>query len=106
MQTNNSTAAGFANDTIKQKCSKAIDMRFYWTKDCIRQGQFLIYWRPGPKNLGDYHTKHFSPRVIIASYDQHTYSPAFRFLNNVLQGCVNSSNAHIRTSRESPQPRH
>jgi hypothetical protein len=32
MQTDNSTAAGFANDTIKQKRSKAIDMRFTGSK--------------------------------------------------------------------------
>jgi hypothetical protein len=61
MQTGNSTAAGFANDTIKQKRSKAIDMRFYWIKDRVRQNQFLVYWRPGPENLGDYHTKHHPP---------------------------------------------
>jgi hypothetical protein len=61
MQTGNSTAAGFANDTIKQKRSKAIDMRFYWIKDRVRQNQFLFYWRPGPENLGDYHTKHHPP---------------------------------------------
>ena len=29
MQVDNSTAAGFTNDTIKQKRSKSIDMRFY-----------------------------------------------------------------------------
>jgi hypothetical protein len=61
MQTDNSTAAGFAKDTIKQKRSKAIDMRFYWIKDRVQQKQFLVYWRPGPENLGDYHTKHHSP---------------------------------------------
>ena len=37
----NSTAAGFANDTIKQKRSKAIDMRFYWVQDRTLQKQFL-----------------------------------------------------------------
>jgi hypothetical protein len=61
MQTDNSTAAGFANDTIKQKRSKAMDMRFYWIKDRVCQGQYLVYWRPGSENLGDYHTKHHSP---------------------------------------------
>jgi hypothetical protein len=45
-QTNNSTAPGIvANDTVKQKRSKTIDMRFYWTRDCVRQGQFQIYWK-------------------------------------------------------------
>ena len=31
--TNNSTAERFANDTIKIKQSKAMDMRFYWIKN-------------------------------------------------------------------------
>jgi hypothetical protein len=70
MQTDNSTAASFANDTIKQKRSKAIDMRFYWIKDRVRQGQFILYWRPGPENLSDYHTKQHSP-----SHHQRINSP-------------------------------
>ena len=61
IQANNSTENGFANDTIKQKQSKAIDMRFYWIHDRTSQGQFLIYWQPGITNIGDYHTKHHSP---------------------------------------------
>ena len=61
IQVENSTADGFANDTIKQKLSKAIDMRFYWILDHTSQGQFLIYWQPGITNLGDYHNKHHSP---------------------------------------------
>ena len=56
-----STSDGFANDTIKQKRSKAIDMRFYWIRDRTRQVQLLIYWQPGITNLGDYHTKYHSP---------------------------------------------
>jgi hypothetical protein len=30
IQTDNSTAASIANDSVKQKCSKDMDMRFYW----------------------------------------------------------------------------
>ena len=33
IQVDNTTAVGFANKTIKQKRSKAIDMRFYWIQD-------------------------------------------------------------------------
>ena len=44
IQVNNSTANGFANNTINQKRPKAIDMRFYWIRDRTSQGQFLIYW--------------------------------------------------------------
>jgi hypothetical protein len=32
IQVDNTTAVGFANDTMKQKRPKAIDMRFYWVK--------------------------------------------------------------------------
>ena len=42
IQVDNSTADGFANDTIKQKRSKAIDMRFYWIRDRTSQGQLLV----------------------------------------------------------------
>lgn len=59
--TDNSCAAGIVNDTVKQKRSKAIDMRFYWVRDRIRQGQFTVLWRRGADNLADYFTKHHSP---------------------------------------------
>ena len=58
IQTDNSTACGIANDTVKQRRSKAIDMRFYWIRDRVRQGQFFIYWRKGCLNKADYFTKH------------------------------------------------
>jgi hypothetical protein len=40
----NTTAVGIANDTVKQSRSRAIDMRFYWVRDRINQGQFHVYW--------------------------------------------------------------
>jgi hypothetical protein len=58
IQTDNACAAGIANDTVKQRRSKAIDMRFYWIKDRVKQGQFLVHWRRGADNRGDYFTKH------------------------------------------------
>jgi hypothetical protein len=36
----NTTAIGLANDNIKMKRSKAIDMRFHWIRDCV----------PGPRS--------------------------------------------------------
>ena len=54
----NSTAKGFANNTIKQKWSKTIEMHFYWIQDRTQKKQFLIYWNPGSTNLGDYYTRH------------------------------------------------
>jgi predicted transposase YdaD len=54
----NSTATGIANHSIKQKRSKAIDMRFYWIRDRVQQGQFHIFWKRGIHNQADYFTKH------------------------------------------------
>jgi hypothetical protein len=61
IQTDNACAAGISNETVKQRRSKAIDMRFYWIRDRIKQGQFLVYWAPGTDNLANYLTTHHSP---------------------------------------------
>jgi hypothetical protein len=71
LQTDNSTAAGIANGNAKQKRSKAIDMRFHWIRDRVRQGQFLVCWRKGVLNKADYFTKHHPTshhRNIRSSY--------------------------------------
>lgn len=61
IQTDNEVADGIVNDRVKQRRSKAIDMRFYWVRDRVRQGQFRIHWRKGTENLADYFTKHHAP---------------------------------------------
>jgi hypothetical protein len=55
----NAFAIGLANDTIKQKWSKSIDMRFHWLRDRIRQGQFFtITYLAGTLNLADFYIQH------------------------------------------------
>jgi hypothetical protein len=44
LRTDNSTAFGILNETIKQKGSKAMDMRYHWLTDRVRQKQFDVYW--------------------------------------------------------------
>jgi hypothetical protein len=61
VKTDNLTAAGIANNSIKQCRSRAMDMHFYWIQDWVLQGQFIVYWKPGTNNMGDYYTKHHSP---------------------------------------------
>jgi hypothetical protein len=56
----NQVAKNIIDGTVKQKRSKAIDMRFYWLRDRVNQNQFILHWRPGIFNLGDYFTKHFN----------------------------------------------
>ena len=58
MQTDNTTALGFVNNTIDPQRTKDMDMRFHWLQCHKRQQQFLHYWRPGQTNNGDYITKH------------------------------------------------
>ena len=50
VQVDNSTVLGIATGTIKQRKSKAMDMRFYWIRDRKNQKQFNIYWKPGSTN--------------------------------------------------------
>jgi hypothetical protein len=61
LETDNTTATGYSNGTIKQKLTREMDMRFYWVKNRVKQGQFHVYWGPGYRHLADYFTKHHSP---------------------------------------------
>ena len=58
LQFDNKCATGIINDNVKQKMSKAMDMRFYWLRDRVRQAQFYVHWKNGYLNLADYVTKH------------------------------------------------
>ena len=42
--TESATGYVFFNDNIRQRCSRFIDIRFYWVRYRVRQGQFLVYW--------------------------------------------------------------
>eukprot|EP00957_Ditylum_brightwellii_P140161 10680087-Ditylum_brightwellii.AAC.1 len=39
--TDNSTTCGIINITVKQRRTRAIDMRFYWVRNRYAQGHFL-----------------------------------------------------------------
>jgi Reverse transcriptase (RNA-dependent DNA polymerase) len=102
VQTDNSTTCGIANDNIKQQRSRAIDMRFYWVRDRVRQGQFNIHWKPGKVNLADYYTKHHSAahhqqvRPLYLHMDSNT-SPStdpIAAALHVLRGCVKPAPRH------------
>jgi hypothetical protein len=76
MATDNNTASGIATDTVKQKRSKAIDMRFYWIRDRGRQGHFKIYWSKGQTNGADYFSKHHPASHHQAIRSTYLYSPS------------------------------
>ena len=92
IQTDSSTASGIANDTVTQRRSKAMDMRFYWVRDRCRQGQFIVYWSKGQDNLADYFTKHHPAthhRVMRPVY-LHVPESAVS-AHSVVRGCVDLS---------------
>ena len=109
LEVDNETAIGFLNSTMKQRHSKAIDMRFHWVRDRVSQKQFLVYWRPGNRNVADYVSKHHSPKhhkamrskffinfVANSLSAQPHPSPAQHFLsqalNSLQRGCDRSRN--------------
>ena len=49
-------------------------MIFHWNRDRTTQKQILGYWRPGDKNLADYHTKFHSPAQHQKQQPLHVYA--------------------------------
>jgi hypothetical protein len=96
---NRPTATGYINGTIKQKHTKAMDMRFYWIKERVKQGQFNVYWGPagpGYQSLADYFTKHHLPahhKRMRGIYIYASEQPINRkgICDSASQGCVNTS---------------
>ena len=76
IKTDNSTAEAFSNSTLKERRSKAWDMRLYWIQDRVNNKEFYVYWQAGAENFADYFTKHFSPQ-----YHQ-TIRPIYILKNN------------------------
>jgi hypothetical protein len=74
----NTCAIGITTDSIKQKRSKSIDMRFHWVRDRVRQGQFLISHIRTVLNVADYFTKNLDPirHNALSPYIVTTYLPS------------------------------
>jgi hypothetical protein len=53
----NTVAEGLASDTINAKRSKSMDVRFFWLRDRVKKGQFLIKHIMGRWNISDFFTK-------------------------------------------------
>jgi hypothetical protein len=58
MKTDHSTASKIANNTLKQRKARLMDMPFYWIQNRVKQNQFIVYWQPGTEKLANYFTKH------------------------------------------------
>jgi hypothetical protein len=93
LRTDNSTAYGILNETIKQKQSESMDMKYYWLQYRVRQKQFDVYWRRGKDNLGEYHTEHHP-----AQHHQDMRPILLHQANNlnVLRGCAKLPQPKLR----------
>jgi hypothetical protein len=72
----NTCAVSIATDTCKLKRLKAIDMRFHWIRDRVRQNHFVVAWRPGHENLADFFTKPLAVAKHLEVKKRYIYSPA------------------------------
>ena len=90
----NSTAVGLANDTVTQRRSRAIDMRFYWVRDRVNQQQYHVYWAPHTKTLRITLPNITHPPTTAkcenTSSTQLLAQSSFRLRqHDILRGCVN-----------------
>ena len=87
----NIVANGIITDTVVQKRSKDMDMRFYCLRDQFRQKQFHVHWKQGKQNLANYPSKHHSTKHHISvrpTYVLNTIKKILFKLPTTLQGCV------------------
>jgi hypothetical protein len=101
--TNNLTANGIANDTIKQQRSWAIDMQYHWVQDRIVQGHFRVQWRPGKENKADYFIKHHSGAYHQRMCSQYlAHCAAQTTLPQDCEGVLNSTTTLLENTESSP----
>lgn len=88
ISTDNQCAEGIANETVKQKRNRALDMRYHWLRDRIKLGDFTVKWRSNLDSLADFFTKTLSKKDHLRLW-QKFVNPGTR--NSLLKGCINKS---------------
>jgi hypothetical protein len=58
VHSNNATAVGIANNTIKRQQLRSMEMIFFWVGDKIAQEMYALQWHPGQENLANYQSKY------------------------------------------------
>ncbi len=105
MATDNNTASGIATDSVKQKCSKAIDMKFYWIRNWVRQGQFHLYWSKGNTDRTDYFSKHHPASHHQAIHSRYSpTNPARNYFKCLTDAAPPVPSSHSLTISPSEDP--
>jgi hypothetical protein len=73
MRIDNTVAIGLAENKMNAKRSKAMDMRFFWVVDRIKQGQFVAELIAGKWNCADFFTKPL-PRQKFQQFPEYLVS--------------------------------
>jgi hypothetical protein len=73
-----------------------MDMRFFWIKDRVMQGQFHVYWGPGYQHLEDCFAKHHLPAHHKRMRDMYIYAneqliDRKGIRDSALRGCAHTS---------------
>jgi hypothetical protein len=72
----NSTTVFISNSTVKRQRSRAMEMRYFWIVDQVRNKYYVhILWYPDRENLGNYVTKHHPPQHHQHVRPYYTTSP-------------------------------
>ena len=58
----NETAVGIANESVKQKRSRSMYMQYHWIQDRVRLGHFNVIYEEGKNNKADILTKILHPK--------------------------------------------
>lgn len=54
----NLSSVSVTNSNSKQRHSRAINMIFCWIRDSVKQGQLIVFCKPGAHNLDEYTKEH------------------------------------------------
>ena len=90
--TDNSTADGIMRGTIKQKQTKAMDMRIYWVRDQVGHNHFEMKWKLGHMNLIYYFTKHHPPTHHHIMRQTYLVNATIALQERILRGCGKNRN--------------
>jgi hypothetical protein len=74
METDNTTATGYSNGTLKQKRTKAMDMHFYWIKDRVNKANLKSTWARDFK-IWRIISQNTIRRQITNKYETYTSTP-------------------------------
>jgi hypothetical protein len=91
----NLCAVGIANQEVKQKRSKAIDMRYHWTQDQVQQKKLHVEWAKGNTNLADYFTKAHPVHHYVSMRRTYVHTPKPAIINQ----CARSRRIQFRRTR-------